>query len=345
YLDLVALGTAADIVPLTGENRIFARFGFRQMATTANKGLASLIELQGLSGKAITTRDVVFQLAPCINAGGRLGDPRRGVELLLADDARAALSYARELRTANHERRTIDHSVWLEACAWVENHCRPAHDFAIVAGSTAWHAGVIGIVASKLVERFHRPAILFSVGDDGMARGSGRSIEAVHLLDALSECADLLSSFGGHKAAAGMNIESSSIDALRRRFNEAVKRRVTADDLVKNIRADAEVSLSMLDGTFVSLVKSMEPFGPGNMRPVLYCRNLRHSRTPRVVGSNHLKMALSGDGRVMDAIAFNFAPRLQELCGASTVSLAFSLDENVWNGRTTLQMNIKGIGL
>jgi single-stranded-DNA-specific exonuclease len=345
FLDLVALGTAADIVPLTGENRIITYFGFKRMHATENPGLSCLIELQGLTGKAFSTRDVVFQLAPCINAAGRIGDPRRGVELFLTDDKDIARAYAQELRTANLERRAIDNGVWTGACAWVEANCSSERDFAIVAGNTGWHAGVIGIVASKLVDRFHRPTVLFSMGPDGMARGSGRSIPAVPLLDTLSECADLLESYGGHSAAAGMNIKNASIGEFRKRFNETVRKRVSADDLVPQVTADAEVSLSSCSGKLFSLLKSMEPFGPGNMRPVLYCRNLTHRSAPRIVGDRHIKMSVSGDGLVMDAIAFNFGPRLDELRSAPQLSLAFSLDENEWNGRKSLQMNVKGIAL
>jgi single-stranded-DNA-specific exonuclease len=345
YLDLAALGTAADIVPLHGENRIIARFGFKRMSSTENAGLAALIEAQGLGLKRLSTRDVVFQLAPCINAAGRIGDPRRSVELLLTDDAARAREYARVLKTANLERRAIDQAVWAEACAWAEKNCLPERDYAIVAGSANWHAGVIGIVASKLVERFHRPAILFSMDNEGNARGSGRSITAVPLLDTLAECADLLERFGGHTVAAGMSIKSAAIDAFRNRFNEAVRKRAGPDDFIPKIVADAEVSLSGCTGTLFSAIKSMEPFGPGNMRPVLYCRNLSNRKTPRIVGEKHVKMAVCGDGLVMDAIAFNFGHRIGELSGAASLSLAFSLDENEWNGRTTLQMNIKGIAV
>ncbi|MBN1131122.1 MAG: single-stranded-DNA-specific exonuclease RecJ [Chitinispirillaceae bacterium] len=345
FLDLAALGTAADIVPLRGENRIITRFGFKQMSATGNAGLAALIEAQGLDGRKLSTRDVVFQLAPSINAAGRIGDPRRGVELLLTDDAGRAREYARELKTANMERRAIDQAVWAEARAWAEKNCLPERDYAIVAGSANWHAGVIGIVASKLVDRYHRPAILFSMGNDGCARGSGRSITAVPLLDTLAECADLLESFGGHTVAAGMSIKNAAIDDFRNRFNEAVRKRATPDDFVPKIVADTEVSLSGCTPALFSAIKSMEPFGPGNMRPVLYCRNLTHRKTPRIVGEKHVKMAVCGDGLVMDAIAFNFGHRMEELSGAASLSLAFSLDENEWNGRTTLQMNIKGIAV
>lgn len=345
YLDLAALGTAADIVPLTGENRIITRFGFERMPRTANPGLAALLDAQGIGGKPISTRDVVFQLAPCINAVGRIGDPRRGVELLLTDDNAAARTYSHELRAANVERRAIDASVWEEASRWVFDHCSPEKDFAIVIGNESWHAGVIGIVASKIVDRFHRPAILLSIGEGGLARGSGRSIPSLHLLDALQECTDLLQSFGGHAAAAGLNISSAAIDAFRSRFNEVVRSRVKPEDLVPVVHADAELPLSAVTPELFSCIKSMEPFGPGNMRPVLYCRNLRHRFNPRIVGGKHLKMTVAGDGFSMDAIGFNFGDRISELAQGGAVSLAFSLDENEWNGVKSLQMKVKGIAV
>jgi single-stranded-DNA-specific exonuclease len=345
YLELAALGTAADVVPLTGENRIITRAGFERMRRTKNPGLAALLKLQGLEGKPLSTNEAAFQLAPCINAAGRLGDPGRAVELLLTDNVETALEYAKELKTANFERRAIDSAVREEAEGWVLKHCDPEKDFAIVTGSRGWHAGVIGIVASKLVEKFHRPAILFSMGEDGAARGSGRSIPGFHLLDALSECADLLETFGGHAAAAGVNIRSDSIDAFRSRFNEVVRRRLRPEDLVPTVYADAEVPLDALTPQLFSLIKAMEPFGAGNARPVLYCRNLHHRYAPRIVGNNHLKMSIADKGRVFDAIGFNFGDRISELSGAPSVSLAFSLEENEWNGKKSLQMKVRGIAL
>jgi single-stranded-DNA-specific exonuclease len=200
-------------------------------------------------------------------------------------------------------------------------------------------------VASKLVDRYHRPAILFSIGNDGMARGSGRSIPGLHLLDALHECSGLLESFGGHAAAAGMNIKAANIDAFRSRFNEVVRGRTTPADLVPVVTADTEITLSSITPKLFSCIKSMEPFGPGNMRPVLFCRNLKNRFAPKIVGEKHLKMTITGDGRAMDAIAFNFGDRLGEVKAADSVSLAFSIEENEWNGVKSLQMNVKGFAL
>ena len=345
YLDLAALGTVADIVPLRGENRIIARFGFERLRSTNNCGLAALIELQGLSGKRISTSDTVFKLAPCINAAGRIGDPRRAVELLLTDVPEEAMAFAGDLRIANLERRSIDAEVWREVSEWVLRSCEEETDFAIVTGSAAWHAGVIGIVASKLVERFYRPAILFSIGSDGSARGSGRSIPGLDLVDALGKCADLLDTFGGHAAAAGMSCKAARIGEFRERFNEVVRSRVAPEDLVPRVQADAEAELTAVTPQLFSFIKSMEPFGPGNMRPVLYCKNLHHRYAPRIVGDNHVKMTVTKGGFVMDAIAFNFGERFGEIKTSPLVSLAFSVDENEWNGRKALQMDVKGMTL
>ncbi len=345
FLDIVALGTAADIVPLLGENRIITRYGFQILENTIHIGLKALIDLQKLSGKKISTSEVVFQLAPCINAGGRLGDATRGVELLLTEDPTIAWQTANELLETNLERRALDNAVAQEAMEWVEKNCSLDRDFTLVAGKESWHVGVIGIVASKLVERFHRPAILFSIDANGVGRGSGRSVPGLHLLEALSQCSDLLESFGGHAAAAGMNIKSQNIDLFREKLNQVVGSMVKAEDLVPQVIADAEINLSQLNPKFFRIINEMAPFGPGNMRPVLFCKNLKQKSSPRVVGQKHLKMLVVGDGVSMDAIGFNFGNRYDEICRASEINLAFSLDENEWNGRINLQMKVKGVSL
>jgi single-stranded-DNA-specific exonuclease len=343
YLDLVALGTAADIVPLTGENRILASAGFARMSTTTNIGLRRLIEVRGLAGKKLSTSPVVFQLAPCINAAGRLGDPRRGVELLLTQDPAQADAYARELVSANEERRVIDARVQEEAVAWVGRNCDMERDWSIVAGDAAWHCGVIGIVASKVIERFHRPTILFSFGEDGLAKGSGRSIPGFHLLDAITECSSCLESFGGHAAAAGMVVRQDRLAEFRERFNAAVRSRITVDDLVPTVTADAEVRMADLTPRLHAILARMEPFGPGNMRPVFLCRDLKHRFDPRVVGAKHLKMSLTDGSTTMDAIAFGFGDRIGQVRSSPRVSVAFSVDENEYNGRVSLQMKVKGV--
>jgi single-stranded-DNA-specific exonuclease len=343
YLDLAAVGTAADVVPMTGENRVIASLGFTALQDSENPGLRALLSAQGCAGKPLSTSEIVFRIAPSINAVGRLGDPRRGVELLITDDEAAAQGYARELREANVERRALDSHIQEEAFAWVDTHCDAEKDYAIVAGQKNWHCGVVGIVASKVVERYHRPAILFSVGDNGIARGSGRSIPNFHLHDALMSCSGLLEGFGGHAAAAGMTIREENLDRFRERINEIAHEKITPDDLVPKVTADAQVRLSDLTPKFFSILKQMEPFGPGNMRPVFVCRDVKNKYGPRIVGNNHLKMTVKDGACAMDAVAFNFGDRLADVSAAEAFTLAFSLDENEWNGRRTLQMKVKGV--
>jgi single-stranded-DNA-specific exonuclease len=343
YLDIAALGTAADIVALTGENRLIVSLGFERLGRTSSPGLRALMDQQGIAPGPVSTRQAVFQLAPCINAAGRLGDPARGAMLLLTEDSAEAALYAKELREANTERQALDAQVQKEAVAWVRENCDSRRDMALVAASAGWHAGVIGIAASRVVETFYRPAFLFSIGADGLAKGSGRSVPGVHLLDALGECGDLLVSFGGHAAAAGATIRAENIDAFRVKFNEAVKKRVRPDELSPRVVADAEVGMPELTRRFFNVIRQMEPFGPGNMRPVLLCRGLKNRFEPRIVGKGHLKMTVASNGGVMDAIAFNFGERLDDIRRADTFALAFSLDENEWNGQVTLQMKVKGV--
>jgi single-stranded-DNA-specific exonuclease len=342
-IELAALGTAADIVPMTGENRVIAALGFARIPTTEIAGLRALVSVQGLSGKTLSTGQVVFQLAPCINAVGRLGDPRRGAELLLTADAALADLYARELKEANIERRALDSLAAEEALKWVDDHCAPEKDYGLVVASPDWHVGVIGIVASKVVERCNRPTILISIGEDGTAKGSGRSVPALHLLEALDGCADILDSYGGHAAAAGLTVRADRIDAFRERFNEVVKSKLSEEDLAPLVTADAEVPIEGLTPKLLRIIKQMEPFGPGNMRPVLLTKGLRHRYPPKLVGQKHLKMSLTDGKAVMDAIAFGMGERLPEVSAAKKLDVAFGLEDNEWNGKVSWQMNVKGV--
>ncbi len=343
-IELAALGTAADIVPMTGENRVITALGFAKIPTTGIIGLRALVFAQGLSDKQLSTGQVVFQLAPCVNAVGRLGDPRRGAELLLTSDPALADLYARELKEANIERRALDSLAAEEAVSWVESRCSPENDYGLVVASPSWHVGVIGIVASKVVERYNRPTILISIGEDGAAKGSGRSVPGLHLLETLDACADILDAYGGHAAAAGLSLRADKIDAFRTRFNEVVKSKLSAEDLAPHVTADAEAPIDQLTPKLLRIIKQMEPFGPGNMRPVLLTRGLKHRYPPRIVGQKHLKMTLTDGKAVMDAIAFGMGERLPEVNAAESLDIAFALEDNEWNGKTTLQMNVKGIG-
>ncbi len=345
YIDIVSVGTAADIVPLVDENRVISKLGFQQLSQTKNVGMQHLLALKKLEGKALSTADVVFLIAPCINAAGRLGDQDRGVKLLMTKDPGEAQLFARELVEINRERQALDRFVQEAAEQWVLQNVNLQDDYAIVAGHEDWHVGVIGISASKIVDRFYRPTFLFSYDKDGIARGSARSIKGFHLVEALRECDDLFLSYGGHSAAAGGSMLIENIPTFRKRFNEVVKSRVSQDDLVPRVVSDTEVTIGDLTPKVLNILKQMGPFGPGNMRPVFLCKGLNNRYPPRVVGKKHLKMVVSTHGQVMDAIAFNYGDRHTEVSTADSFSLAFSLEENVWNGKTSLQMKVKGIAV
>ena len=342
-LELVAAGTAADIVPLTGENRILASLGFARLRRTAIPGLRSLIEEQGLAERDLSTADVVFQLAPCINAVGRLGDPVRGVELLVTDKYEDARGLAAQLVALNRERRAINEQVEQEVAAWVMRECHTGRDAAIVAAGHGWHVGVIGIVASRMVERFYRPAIVLSTDDNGIARGSGRSIEGFHLLDALDQCSDLLLTWGGHAAAAGLTLSVEALPAFRERFNRIAGRVLSVEGEQPRIRGDAQVEFADLTPRLLRIIKRMAPFGPANMRPVLVTRGVSSRTPPRLVGKGHLKLSVQRGGCVMDAIAFNMGDRRDEVDAAAAFDLAYTLDENEWNGKVSLQLKVKGV--
>ncbi len=342
-LDLASIGTAADIVPLTGENRAIACLGFARLRESSHVGIRALITEKKLDGKPLSTSQVVFQLAPCMNAVGRLGDPTIGVALLITDDQAQASAYAAELVAANFQRRIIDAQVQKEAFAWIETNVNLQTQCAIVAGDEKWHPGVIGIVASKIIERHYRPTILFAHGADGKAKGSGRSIGAVHLLEALSECEEYLLGFGGHAAAAGMTIEIDKIPLFREAFIAAVQRRVTHDDLIPQTVVDTAVSLPEIDAKYYRIIDQMGPFGPKNRRPVFVSYNCSFKNDARIVGENHLKCNISSNGRSFDAIGFGLGGHLSDILKNKMFTVAFTLEENEWNGQTKLQLQIKGI--
>ncbi len=345
YLDIAALGTAADIVPLWGENRIITRLGYEKMMKSYNIGLNALIEKKKLTGKRIDTTGIVFQLAPALNAAGRIEHAKKSVELLLTQDPVTAQRYASELVDTNSERRDIDRMITEEATKWVYEHCDLENDFAIVIGNENWHKGVIGIAAAKLSQQFHRPTVLFAFDEDGNAKGSARSIDGFNLIHALDECADVLESYGGHFAAAGMSIRKERLHTFREQFNKAARARLSPEDLIPKINADAEVTMEELTPKFFRIIDRMKPFGPGNSRPVLFCRGLHHHYPPKKVGNNHLKLYVKSKNISMDAIGFNFGHRLKDLSSAPVFSLAFTAEINEWNGMKRPQMNIKGIAL
>lgn len=343
HLDLVALGTSADIVPLLGENRTLTRFGYRQIARTTKPGLKSLAFVSGLMGKEIATGQVVFVLAPRINAIGRLGDARPAVKLLTTKDEKLASKIARDLDNENKTRKSIDEKTLKEALAMIETECDLENDKAIVLASEGWHLGVIGIVASRLVERYHLPTILIAV-DKGEGKGSARSIPGFHLCDALKTCEETLIRYGGHKYAAGLTIKPENIKKFKELMLIASTNMLTSEDVVSKMFIDGEIELSIIDNKFLDYLEMFSPFGPMNMRPIFLTRNLEVVGHPYLVGKNHLKMKVrKGDG-IFDVIGFGFGDLVRPLAmRAGTIDMTYVIEYNNWNGVSRIQLRVKDI--
>jgi single-stranded-DNA-specific exonuclease len=335
-MDLVALATIADIAPLRGENRVFARYGLKMLAETQNVGLRALIRAAGLDNKPLTAGRVGFILAPRLNAVGRLGHALRGVELLTATSEHEANSIARELEELNARRQEIDRGVLEQARRQVL-----ALDldstFGIVVADESWHPGVIGIVASRIVEEFGRPTIL--IGEGG--KGSGRSISRFDLHEGIGRCRHLLQRFGGHKSAAGVTIAPERIAEFARCFNESARSVLTPDDLVPELRVDMEVAVSDITPGFEALLRHLEPTGMGNPAPMLVTRGVRLAAPPRLVGQGGLKLRIDTEGgEPLEAIGWSLGGRIGELDMTRPIDIAYRLERDEYQGVSRLQARL-----
>lgn len=340
-LDLVALATIADVAPLRGENRVMARLGLKVLRDTTNQGLRALIRASGLEGKTLNAGRIGFILAPRLNAVGRLGHALRGVELLMSENEHEANAIARELEELNRRRQEVDRRTLARARELIgELDLDATHG--IVLAEEGWHPGVIGIVASRLLEEHGRPVLLIALdGDEG--KGSGRSIAAFDLHAALAECRDLLVRFGGHRAAAGITIGREQVPELARRFNELALAQLTAGDLVGELRVDLEIPLSQATLELEALLRHFEPFGPSNPTPVLVSRGVRLAAPARVMGDGHLKLRLRTDGADLEAIGWGMAALASELDVTSSFDIAYRLERDEWNGVPRLQAKLAAI--
>ena len=337
-IDLVGLATIADVAPLRGENRVLAKHGLRVLNETRNVGLRAMIRAAALDRKPITAGRVGFILAPRLNAAGRVGSALRGVELLLSTDESAANPIARELEELNAHRQELDRQALDQAREMVRA-LDLEQTYGIVLAAEGWHPGVIGIVASRIVEEFGRPAILIALeGDEG--KGSGRSITPFDLHAGISECRDLLLRFGGHRSAAGVTIARDRVADFARRFNDVARSRLTPADLVPELRADLEVELRDVDENLETLLRYVEPCGVGNPSPVLVARGVRVASAPRVVGKDGLKVTLAQHGTELTALAWGMAHRVPELSVGATIDVAFRLERDEWNGESRLQARL-----
>jgi single-stranded-DNA-specific exonuclease len=339
FLDLVALATIADIVPLTGENRILVRHGLKLLNQTRWPGLAALIAASGLEGKEIRAGQVGYILAPRLNAAGRVGDPMEGLELLLTEDRELAARLAARLERLNAERQSLDQRILDEAIAQVETERDPARDAGLVLAAEGWHPGVVGIVASRVVERYGRPTFLIALEGE-VGKGSGRSIPRFDLHGALERCGDLLERFGGHHMAAGVTLRRDRLEAFRERFAEVTREALLPADLGPEQRIDLVVSLDQVTDDLEKLCRWLEPCGMGNPGPVFGVRNVELAGARRV-GTGHLKGTLVQETTRLAAIGFGWADRFPwAATPAPALDVAFRLEQNEWNGATCLQARV-----
>jgi single-stranded-DNA-specific exonuclease len=340
-LDLVALATVADLVPLEGENRVLVRIGLRALERTRKPGLRALLEVCGLEGRPEAGR-VGFTLAPRINAVGRMEDAGEALDLLLTDDPFEARRLAERADGVNRVRQDEDRRTLEEALAQLEETFDPERDWAVVLAGEGWHPGVIGIVASRVVERVHRPVVMVAL-DGEVGRGSARSIPGLHLRDALARCAKYLGRFGGHAAAAGMDVPRDSLDAFRTAFNDTVREVLDPERLRPRLRIDAECNPERLTLELADRLRHLGPHGIGNPRPVFLTRGLEVVAA-REVGQGHLKMRLRGVGGTLEAIGFSMVDRFPPVeWGEGYVDAVFQLTVNEYRGRRTPQLRLRDL--
>jgi single-stranded-DNA-specific exonuclease len=337
-LDLVALATIADVAPLRGENRVFVRYGLKLLNEGARPGVRAMIRAAGLERKALTAGRVGFILAPRLNAAGRLGSALRGVELLLAESDQQANPIARELEELNARRQEIDRAT-LDRARELVSRLDLASTYGIVLAEQGWHPGVIGIVASRLVEEFGRPTVLVAL-DGSEGKGSGRSISAFDLHAGLAACSDLLIRFGGHRSAAGVTIAADRVGEFAARFNDIAAAKLTHDDLVPELRVDLELALDDANDELEALLRHLEPCGVGNPSPLLVSRGVTVAAPPRVVGKDGLKVALHGGARELVALGWGMAARARELEAGATIDVAYRLERDDWNGASRIQARL-----
>lgn len=342
FIKIAAIGTIADIVPLVGENRIIAKYGLAGLKQPNNHGLRALLEVAGIGGKSVSCFDVGFRIGPRINAVGRMAGASAAVDLFDAPDLETAMRLAVAMNEQNSARQEIEADILKQVMEQIESDTvlRDSH-VAVIAGE-GWHRGVIGIVASKVVDHLHRPTIIISI-ENGVGHGSGRSIQAFHLLDGLESCSDLFERFGGHSHAAGLAMPAEKIDELRRRLNKHARGVLTDEDLVPVIQTDNPLPLKFASHETVEEITRLEPFGPGNSQPVFEAHGAQVVSAPRVLKEKHLKFRVQQASRWLDCVWWGAGHRATDLFPGDRVSLAFTLSENTYNNNTQVQLTLRDL--
>ncbi len=342
-LDLVAVAIAADIVPITGENRILAHYGLKVLNESPQPGLKALAEVAGLHFP-LSIDNVVFGIAPRINAAGRMKHAKAAVELLLAQDEETTARLATQLNQQNSQRRTYDSDVTQQAIAMIRQDSRLEKAKSTVLFDPSWHKGVVGIVASRCIEQYYRPTIILTESN-GKATGSARSVNGFDLYKAITDCAEVLDQFGGHTHAAGLTLSIDNVPLLREKFEASVAQKIRLEQLIPRLDIDQQISLTNVTARFFGVLKQLAPFGPGNMRPVFVSDNLEVVGYPQVLKDKHLKFTVQERGTTfcLSAIGFGMAHFFDSICDQQPFQMAYSIEENHYNGHCSLQLAIRDI--
>ena len=344
-LQLLAMSIASDIVPITGENRILAHFGIRQLNAQPFVGLSAIMSVAGIEAKKLTINDLVYKIGPRINACGRMKSGRAAVELLLTNNPTFARQQAEEVNQHNEERRDCDTETTKEALAMLEEDATFAQRRSTVVYAPHWHKGVVGIVASRLTETYYRPTIVLTAGEDGIVSGSARSVGGFDIYAAIDSCNDLLTNFGGHKFAAGLSMHINDLPEFKERFEAYVASHIQPNQLQPTLDIEAELQLGDITKSFYNVLRHLEPFGPGNPRPLFISRRLINHRDTRTVGKQceHLRLDVTDRTNAITGIAFGRADMAEYIQNGHSVDVCYELNENTFNHYTTIQMLVQDI--
>ena len=336
YLDLVATAIAADIVPMTGENRILAYYGLEKINSNPNPGIKALIFLGGIQ-KKLSINNVVFVIAPRVNAAGRMDDAKKAVQLFIEDDYNNALAFAEMLHSDNTDRKEADSSITAEALEIINEDVTLQNKKTTVVFKDHWHKGVVGIVASRLIETYFRPTVVLTESS-GIATGSARSVPGFNLYEAIHACREYLLGYGGHFAAAGLSLLPENVEAFANKFEETVAATIPEHLLIPEIIIDTEIAFADITQNFYNIICQMEPFGPENMRPVFIAKNVQDTGYSKIVKELHIRFVIKQDKFSFAGIGFNLAEKFELL--KKPVDIVFTLDENEWNGNVSLQLKV-----
>jgi len=342
HLDLVATGTAADLVPAMGENRIILKEGLKRLAADGNVGLRALRKIAGLTREELFVSDIVFQLGPRLNAVGRLGSASRAVELLTTNDPNLATSLSGQLNRDNEIRKAVEQEIVDEALRLVQSRYDPRQYGGLVLYKEGWHQGVIGIVASKLKERYWVPVVMITV-QNGIGKGSARSLPGFDIYEAFHNCRHLLENFGGHTMAAGLTIKRENLPEFEKCFLELTKQKVTPEMMRPHLKLEAAIGFKDISKQLLQTLERLGPYGPGNMRPIFATRKVEPVPYPRLVGNNHLKMKVRHGGLIIDAIGFGLGEHYDLTLKGKPLDIAYTIGKNEWQGVKTLQLEIKDL--